>query len=149
MRGLAAVACVIAAPAFAADVCHDIDATQGWQAADFPNGLVQDVRSSGFWSVAPGLTPAGTQGHGGQDAKSLDARAESRPNASAHYGALLVRFEVAGAVQKMEWSRFHGAITQAGVFNMNIGRIEFRINEADADLSDNDGVLTVCFRYAD
>ncbi|SMX40687.1 hypothetical protein [Maliponia aquimaris] len=140
---------LIAPPAFAADVCHQIDARAGWQVAEFPPGLVQDIRSTGFWSVQPGLDPAGTQGHGGLDGKGLEDRRESRPHLEAFYGALLVRFEVAGAARTMDWARFHGAIRQAGTFNMNLGRIEFRINEGDAVLDDNTGVLTVCFRYAD
>ncbi|MBV6634502.1 MAG: hypothetical protein KI788_01185 [Mameliella sp.] len=149
MKRLALIAALLAGPAWAGDVCHDIDARLGWQDADFPAGLVQDVRSTGFWSVEPGLTPAGTQGHGGPEAKALATRPEARPRVSASHGALLVRFEVAGAAQEMEWTRFYGAIQQAGAFNMNVDSIAFRINEDDADLADNDGALTVCFRYID
>ncbi|WP_421906352.1 hypothetical protein [Mameliella sp.] len=149
MKPLALIAALLAGPAWAGDVCHDIDATQGWQDAEFPAGLVQDVRSTGFWSVAPGLTPAGTSGHGELDAKALAARPEARPLVSALHGALLVRFEVAGTRQEMDWARFHGAIQQVGSFNMNVDSIAFRINEGDADLADNDGALTVCFRYSD
>lgn len=143
------LALLTATPVLADDVCHDIDSRSGWQAADFPTGLVQGIRSSGFWSVEPGLIAAGTQGHGGMDGKQLEARPESRPNPGASYGALLVRFEVQGTEQTMDWARFHGAIEMAGAFNMNLDVIEFRINEGDAHLSDNDGVLKVCFRYLD
>lgn len=144
--GLALTLVLVAAtPAMAADICHQIDARSGWQAAGFPPGLVQEVRSSGFWSVAPGLDPAGTQGHG--DADEIALAAPLFPD--ARHGALLVRFEIAGAARTMDWARFHGAITQAGAFNMNLGQIEFRINEGDGLLADNDGALTVCFRYED
>ena len=148
MRGLALLA-LLSSPAFAADICHDIVAVEGWQAAAFPAGLVQDVRSSGFWSVDPAMAPAGTQGHGGMDAKALTDRAETRPFPGAHYGALLVRFQAGGTAQVMDWARFHGAISQSGVFNMNVEEIAFRINEGDAVLADNEGALTVCFRYLD
>ncbi|WP_417207554.1 hypothetical protein [Antarctobacter sp.] len=140
---------LLASPALAGDVCHEIDAAQGWQAAAFPAGQVQEVRSNGFWSVAPALTPAGTQGHGGPDAKDLSARPETRPFPGAHYGALLVRFEAAGQAQVLDWARFHGAIRQSGVFNMNVDQIAFRINEGDGVLADNSGALTVCFHYID
>jgi hypothetical protein len=136
-------------PAVAGDVCHDVLATQGWQVAEFPSGMVQDVRSSGFWSVAPGLGKAGTQGHGPLDAKDLAARPESRVETRAQHGALLVRFEAGGTLRVMPWGQFHGAIQQAGAFNMNIGQIEFRINEDDRQIADNAGRLTVCFRYLD
>ncbi|MGP6087087.1 hypothetical protein [Antarctobacter jejuensis] len=137
----------LASPALAGDVCHDIDARQGWQAADFPAGLVQGVHATGFWSVAPDLVPAGTNGHGGMDGKMLETRAEARQLVSARYGALLVRFDVQGAAQTMDWARFHSAIDMAGTFNMNLDVIEFRINEGNADLTDNSGALSVCFRY--
>lgn len=146
MKALALTA-LLASPALAADVCHDIDAGAGWQSAEFPAGLVQDVRSSGFWSVDPALTPAGTQGH--SDATALAPRSDPRPFADARIGALLVRFEAAGQAQVMDWTRFHAAISQSGVFNMNVDAIAFRINEGDADLADNSGTMTVCFRYQD
>lgn len=156
MRGcFAALAVMIAAsPIAAADLCHQIEATEGWQTQAFPNGLVQDVRSSGFWSIAPNLAEAGTQGHGGLghgglDAKTLEARPENRPVVAAGHGALLVRFEIAGQMRVMPWAQFHGAIQQSGVFNMNLAEIAFRINEADDDLADNSGALTLCFRYVD
>lgn len=149
MTRLALIAALFAGPAWAGDICHDIDASLGWQVADFPLGRVQDVRSTGFWSVEPGLTPAGTQGHGGPEAKALAARPEARPLRSARHGALLVRFELAGAAQEMDWARFYGAIQQAGTFNMNLDSIAFRINEGDAELADNEGALTICFRYID
>ncbi|MBT54294.1 MAG: hypothetical protein CMF72_12975 [Mameliella sp.] len=148
MRALALTA-LLASPALAADTCHDIDAAQGWQTAAFPAGLVQDVRSSGFWSVDPALTPAGTQGHGGPDATALATRSDSRPLPEARFGALLVRFEAADQVQVMDWARFHGATRQSGVFNMNVDAIAFRINEDDAALANNSGTMTVCFRYQD
>ncbi len=136
-------------PAMASDVCHDIDSTEGWQKMVFPDGPVEDIRSTGFWSVEPGLTPAGTQGHGAVDAKALEARAETRPDIAAAYGALLVRFDVADTTLVMPWTKFHGAIQQAGTFNMDVGQIHFRINEGDMSLSDNSGLLTICFRYGD
>ena len=150
MKTRAALLAMLAAtPALAADVCHEIDASEGWQSAVFPAGLEQDVRSSGFWSVEPGLDPAGTQGHGGTGGETLTDRPDTRPHPGSLHGALLVRFEIAGALQMMDWARFHEAIGQAGAFNMNLDLIEFRINEDDATLGDNEGALTVCFRYAD
>lgn len=140
---------IAAPPALAGDVCHEIDSQAGWQTAVFPPGLVQEVRSTGFWSIAPGLDPAGTQGHGGMNGKQLQDGPETRPHVEALHGALLLRFEIAGTTRTMDWARFHGAISQAGAFNMNLGKIEFRINEGDAALDDNSGALTVCFRYAD
>ncbi|SNS88165.1 hypothetical protein [Antarctobacter heliothermus] len=148
MRALALTA-LLASPALAADVCHDINAGAGWQVMTVPAGQVQGVRSSGFWSVDPALTPAGTQGHGGPDATVLATRTDPRPFSDARFGALLVRFEAAGQAQVMDWTRFHGAVSQSGVFNMNVGQIAFRINEGDAELADNDGTLTVCFEYLD
>lgn len=149
MRALAILALTVG-PALAGDVCHDIDANDAWQTVAFPSGLVQDIRNSGFWTVDADLTPAGTQGHGGMDAKSLTTdRPETRPLPSAQYGALLVRFQAGDTAQVMDWARFHGAVSQSGTFNMNIGEIAFRINEGDADLADNDGTMTVCFRYID
>ena len=151
----AALAVMIAAsPVAAADLCHQIESTEGWQTQAFPHGRVQDVRSSGFWSIALNLAEAGTQGHGGLghgglDAKTLEARPENRPVVAAGHGALLVQFEIAGQMRVMPWAQFHGAIQQSGVFNMNLAEIAFRINEADDDLADNSGALTLCFRYVD
>ncbi|CUH78446.1 hypothetical protein [Tropicibacter naphthalenivorans] len=146
MRLIAAL-CLLAAPAVASEVCHPIVATQGWQTVEFPAGLVQGIRSEGFWTVLDGtLGPAGTNGHTGTLAADLNPDNHPRIDEDAGHGALLVRIPLAQE-RVMTWKTLTGFVTNAGAFNMNLGALHFRINEADSHLADNAGQINVCFTY--
>jgi hypothetical protein len=150
MTRLALALVMAAAPVAAADVCHEISATAGWQAGAFPEGLVQVLYAQGFWTTRAGeLGPVGTRGHGGDAGKMLFDEGAARIDPNAGHGALLVRFEIAGETRMMPWSRLLAFTEQSGAFNMNLDRMEFRINEGDDLLDDNDGAITVCLRYVD
>lgn len=149
MRLLTLLAC-LASPVLAEDICQDVDARSGWQVMPLRSGVVQSLHTTGFWTTEAGtLGHVGTNGHTDPETRGQLDAAPSRPVSDAARGALLVRFKVGDAVQSMSWARLVAYTQASGAFNMDIGQMEFRINEHDDHLADNEGQIEVCLRYAE
>ncbi|MBP0483663.1 hypothetical protein [Sagittula salina] len=145
-RYLALILLALPGTVRAGDVCREIDATQGWQRADYPAGMVGDVQVTGTWTASDGThAPVGAPGH-------LEAEAD-RIEDSAALGALLFEITLGEASHRGSWALFKTMLDEAGAFRMDSSesgaRLRFRINESDDGLSDNAGALTVCMHYLD
>lgn len=135
--------------------CYEIDATQGWQRLslavfDTPELLVFDHDTPNLpgersarpiwlgktgWTVdAASYAKAGQAGHQGRAAAALDAWSRYKYEPSLPFGTLLARTP--------DGRLF--AVTAERSAPPGRQVLDFRINDADAALGDNDGFLVVC-----
>lgn len=124
-----------------APVCVDISARQGWQEVRFEdNGRPQLVSIEGGWTVdANAYDRVGATGHLGDAAARLEPFSGYKYRPQFNFGALLTRSS-ANPVQVVR--------AEPGMTLWAQGA-QFRINDSDATLGDNAGVLTLCFAGAE
>ena len=140
---LGLTACCLSAPAHASDYqeCMNISARMGWQEVYFEFDLTPRITTiSGQWTVDSRNFPAvGTDGHQGDAAARLEPFSQYKYSPQYNFGALLVRSRetpdrvLQGAQSLPLWSRY----------------MQFRINDSNPTLGDNDGQLRVCFAPLD
>ena len=138
---LAAAGLASMGAAFAqAQVCVDISSRQGWQEVHFEGGRqARLVSIEGGWTVdSNAYSRVGAVGHLGDAAARLEPFSGYKYRPQFNFGALLARSS-ANTVRIVR--------AEPGMSLWAEGT-QFRINDSDATLGDNSGVLTLCFAEA-
>ena len=135
--GIYGLAVLLALPqnVLAQQSCIDISSREGWQRIEFQGEFrpyISDV--SGGWTVdSRSFSLVGPSGHAGADSDRLAPFDEYKYNREFNFGALLSRSANGQVV----------AVGQGS--HMATRSMDFRINDSDGTLADNDGNLQVCF----
>lgn len=134
------MACLLTGAANAQSGCVEIQSTQGWQSVQFFGAPVDIATISGSWTVDAAISRSGYAGHQGADAQRLEPFSAYKYDQNYAFGQLLLRAQGRDQVIAPRPSIGNGQVTRI----WGSGPVEFRINDADAALGDNAGVLTVC-----
>lgn len=116
-------------------VCVSVDSTKGWQRFNLPGNFTKITSLGGGWSVdTRSYQPVNASGHGGSDAQALTPYNQYKFDQRFPFGALLM-----ASSQGALW------IQAPTSLNSPFNAVDMRINDADNALSDNGGLLQVCF----
>jgi len=126
-------------------MCMHVDARKGWQQMTLPGGDLLDVGYDGNWTVdAAHYAGVGAQGHTGEDAEKLAPFSRYKYTNSQNFGALLVR--IPGRQEPLTFRELVRNVEMARKRSkpFKVYNLGFRINDSDASLKDNSGLLGVC-----
>lgn len=126
--------------------CRPVNARNGWQRLSMQPSKIEGIRTRGAWSVDAGRFAAvGPEGHLGSAAVALAPYSKYKIAGKEPFGALLLRLPDG---RLASYSGFKGLLARAAASGSQIAFngqwIDFRINDSDASLGDNDGFITVC-----
>lgn len=126
-------------------MCMHVDARKGWQQMKLPGGDLLDIGYDGSWTVDTAhYEGVGAQGHTGEDAEKLAPFSRYKYTNSQNFGALLVR--IPGRQEPLTFRELVRNVEMARKRSkpFKVYNLGFRINDSDASLDDNSGLLGIC-----